>query len=341
MSEKRSGCVTSILVVVLVISGVLNLALILAGSAKLVRGTGAGVRRSASFHEPVVKSGEALEGEGGKRVAVISIRGVINSAEPGSVGESALEDTLEEIAQARTDDTVAAVVLRIDSPGGEVTASDILYRAVRQLREKKPVVVSMDSVAASGGYYVACAGTHVFAHETTLTASIGVIMQALNYQHLLGKVGLEVVTFKSGAFKDMLNGARELTEAEREYVQGMINQSYDRFVGIVARERRLEEGLLRKGVADGRIVSGRDALSAGLVDEIGGFEEALEKARALGKAPGAAAIRYTAPMALGRLLRFLNQAPAKGGKVEVDFGGRLQGKLENGRIYYLSSLLVP
>jgi protease-4 len=222
-----------------------------------------------------------------------------------------------------------------------VTASDILYRAVRQLREKKPVVVSMDSVAASGGYYVACAGTHVFAHETTLTASIGVIMQALNYQHLLGKVGLEVVTFKSGAFKDMLNGARELTEAEREYVQGMINQSYDRFVGIVARERRLEEGPLRKGVADGRIVSGRDALSAGLVDEIGGFEEALEKARALGKAPGAAAIRYTAPMALGRLLRFLNQAPAKGGKVEVDFGGRLQGKLENGRIYYLSSLLVP
>ncbi|MEY5026437.1 MAG: Periplasmic serine protease, ClpP class, partial [Verrucomicrobiota bacterium] len=167
MSEKRSGCVTSILVVVLVISGVLNLALILAGSAKLVRGTGSGVRRSASFHEQVVKASEAQEGEGGRRVAVISIRGVINSAEPGSVGESALEDTLEEIAQARTDDTVAAVVLRIDSPGGEVTASDILYRAVRQLREKKPVVVSMDSVAASGGYYVACAGTHVFAHETT------------------------------------------------------------------------------------------------------------------------------------------------------------------------------
>ena len=222
-----------------------------------------------------------------------------------------------------------------------MTASGILIQAVRILRDKQPVVGSMNSVAASGGYYVACAGTHLFAHETTITASIGVIMQSVNYHELLGKVGLEVLTFKSGAFKDMLNGARELTEAEREYVQKMINQSYDRFVGIVARERHLDEAGLRNGVADGRIVSGQDALNAKLIDEIGGFEEALEKARTLGNAPGAAVIRYTAPMVFGRLLRLLSETSTKGAKMEVDLGGKLQGKLQNGRLYYLPSVLAP
>jgi len=199
----------------------------------------------------------------------------------------------------------------------------------------------MDSVAASGGYYVACAGTHLFAHETTITASIGVIMQSLNYQGLLGKVGLEVNTFKSGAFKDLLNGARELTEAERQYVQGLIDQSYARFVGIVSKQRHLDEAALRSGVADGRIVSGQDALKEGLVDSLGGFDEALQKARELAKAPGAAAIRYSAPMAFGRLIRLLSEAPAKGGKVQVEFGGKTAARLESGRLYFLSPILAP
>jgi protease-4 len=181
----------------------------------------------------------------------------------------------------------------------------------------------------------------LLAHETSITASIGVIMQSVNYQALLGKVGLEVNTFKSGAFKDLLNGARELTEAEREYVQGLIDHSYGRFVGIVARERHLEESDLRSGVADGRIVSGEDALKFGLIDALGGFDEALAKARELAKSPGAAAIRYTAPMAFGRLIRLLSEAPVKGGKVQVDLGGKLTGRLENGRLYFLSPVLVP
>ncbi|RFC46063.1 MAG: protease-4 [Verrucomicrobia bacterium] len=279
--------------------------------------------------------------ETGKRIAVVALRGVISSAEPGQVNETALDDLLAELKQAREDRSVGAVLLRIDSPGGEVTASDILYREVLKTRAVKPVVVSMDSVAASGGYYVACAGSHIFAHETSITASIGVIMQSVNYQNLLGKVGVEVNTFKSGAFKDMLNGARELTEAEREYVQGLIDQSYGRFVGIVATERHLEESALRAGVADGRIVSGVDALREKLVDEIGGFDEALEKARELAKAPGAAAIRYSAPMAFGRLVRLLSEAPAKGGKVQVELGGKLSSNLQSGRLYFLSPVLAP
>jgi protease-4 len=166
-------------------------------------------------------------------------------------------------------------------------------------------------------------------------------MQSVNYQSLLGKVGLEVNTFKSGALKDLLNGARELTEVEREYVQGLIDQSYSRFVGIVAKERKLDESGLRSGVADGRIVSGVDALKEKLVDELGGFDEALEKARELAKAPGAAAVRYSAPMAFGRLIRLLSEAPAKGAKVHLDLGDKFNSQLPTGRLYYMSQSLLP
>lgn len=292
------------------------------------------------FEEQVFKPSPTGE-EGGKRIAVLYIRGVITSAEPGQVEPSSLDDTLLEIEQAREDESVGAVVLRIDSPGGEVTASDILYQAVRKLRDKKPVVVSMDSVAASGGYYVACGGSYIIAHETTITASIGVIMQALHYEQLLDKIGVDVLTFKSGQFKDLLNGARKMTDAERAYLQGMIDQSYGRFVGIVARERKIDEAELRAGVADGRIVSGQDALAAKLVDGVGGLDEALDKARALANAPNASAIRYNAPFVFGRLIRLLSEAPSKGLKMEFNLGGKWQFQMEKGRLYYLPAFYMP
>lgn len=342
MSQKRSGCLPAIITVALIVSIILNLAFIASRSSRLVKSQPTATP-NAPFNEEIVvpASGPASSQDNAKRVAVIYLRGVISSAEPGDVHETALDDLIAELKQAREDSSVGAVLMRIDSPGGEVTASDILYRETLKTRERKPVVISMDSVAASGGYYVACAGSHLFAHETTITASIGVIMQSVNYRGLLGKVGLEVNTFKSGDFKDMLNGARELTSAERDYVQGLIDQSYGRFVGIVSKERRMAEKTLREGVADGRIVSGEDALKEGLVDSLGGFDEALEKARELAKAPGAAAIRYSAPMAFGRLIRLLSEAPVKGGKVQVDLGSKLASRIENGRLYYLSPALVP
>ena len=338
MSQKRTGCLTAVFVVAFLVSIILNAAFLAGRSSKIVR---ASVQPSAAtpFGEEIVVP--ATGDDSGKRIAVISLRGVISSAEPGQVHESALEDLVAELKQAREDRAIAAILLRIDSPGGEVTASDILYQQVLKARAAKPVVVSMDSVAASGVYYVACAGSYLFAHETSITASIGVIMQSVNYQNLLGKVGLEVNTFKSGAFKDLLNGARELTEVEREYVQGLIDQSYSRFVGIVAKERNLEESALRSGVADGRIVSGVDALKEKLVDELGGFDEALGKARELAKAPGAAAVRYSAPMAFGRLIRFLSEAPVKDAKLHVDLGGKFEGRLPSGRLYFMSPILAP
>ena len=340
MSQNRSGCLTALLVGGLLVSGIANLALIAGRSGKVAVRAGMASHGSSHFGEDVLVP--AADGDAGKRVVVVSLRGVISTAEPGQVAETALEDTFAELKQAREDQTVAAVVLRIDSPGGEVTASDMLYEEVAKTRKVKPVVVAMDSVAASGGYYVACAGSFLYAHETSITGSIGVIMQSVNYQALLEKLGLEVHTFKSGKFKDLLNGARELTEAERQYVQNMINESYDRFVGIVAKERNLDEAGLRQGVADGRIVSGKDALKEHLVDGLGGFEQALDKARELGKAPGAAAIRYTAPLAFGKLMRFLSEAPSHGGKVEVKLDGTAAAaRLRAGRLYFLTPSLVP
>jgi protease-4 len=345
MSSKRSGCLWVIFSVALFVSVVMNLALLISNPPSTQTAASVAELGSSPFHflESVVRTPNPEKQGHQKRVLVLALGGVISSFEPGEIEDTSLEDLLAKLRHAAADETISSVVLRIDSPGGEVTASDILYDAVRRLREKKPVVVTMDSVAASGGYYVACAGSHLFAHETTLTASIGVIMQSLNYQHLFGKIGLEMHTFKSGSLKDMLNGARELSEDERAYVQSMIMESYDRFVGIVARERHLDERALRQGVADGRVVSGKKALEEHLIDEIGGFEEALEKAKSLAQTPGAGVIRYTAPVAFGRLFRLLSEAPLRGARVELGLGLGGRGsevRLESGRLYYLPSFFA-
>src|SRR4029079_15716845 len=134
---------------------------------------------------------------------------------------------------------VKGVVLEIDSPGGEVTASDMIYNAVIKTRARKAVVVYMDSLAASGGYYVSCGGKYLMANETSITGSIGVIIQTLNYQQLFDKIGLASGVFKSGKFKDMLNGARPITPEERDYIQTFVMKTYDKFLGIVAKERNL------------------------------------------------------------------------------------------------------
>jgi protease-4 len=194
----------------------------------------------------------------------------------------------------------------------------------------------MDSLAASGGYYVACAGNYTIANETTLTGSIGVIMQSLQYRALFDKVGLEIVTFKSGQFKDMLSGSRPISEEEAKYVQSLIMQTYGKFVGIVARERKLDEAVLRGGVADGRIVSGKDALEHKLIDQLGTVEDAYHKAMELGGASGAAVIRYEAGFKLGRLFKIFGQSQSsRSRKVEVSLTDGLKPKLEAGRLYFL------
>lgn len=336
MSNRRFGCLSAVLIALLLLSLVVNGLLFIAARGNM-GGRSLLTLEPPRFDEAVVVGGASSD----DKVAVISLRGIITTMEPGALAESAIDDLKLQMKQAASDPKVRAVVLSIDSPGGEVTASDMLYRAVRELREKKPVVVHMSSVAASGGYYVACGGNWLIANETTLTGSIGVIMQTLNYQNLLGKVGVEMITFKSGELKDMLSGSRPITDKEREYVQGMVMQTYERFVGIVAAERSLPVEQLRTGIADGRVVSGKDALAAKLVDQLGSVEDAYGKAMELAKISNAPVVRYDAGFKLSRLFRLLGRAPGAKTTVEVELARSLAPRLEIGRLYYLPGYYAP
>jgi protease-4 len=243
------------------------------------------------------------------------------------------------LQQARDDNRVKAIVLEIDSPGGEVTAADQIYNAVTKARARKPVVIYMDSLAASGGYYIACGGKFLMANETTITGSIGVIIQTLNYEQLFNKIGLASVVFKSGKFKDILNGARPMTPEERELIQSFVMQTYDKFLGIVAKERSLPADMLRNNIADGRILSGKEALSNKLIDGLGQIEDAFAKAKQLGNAPQATVVKYGPPFSLARFFRAFGQAGQS--KIELQLPKQLVPQLESGRAYFLPSFYAP
>lgn len=295
------------------------------------------------LREEVLVPGKKGETGGGKKVAVIPVYGIISGIGGDEDDGGGLAHVLAMLRAARADDAVAAVVLRVDSPGGEVTASDVLYRAVREVDQVKPVVVTMESVAASGGYFVACGGRHILANPSTLTGSIGVIMQTLNYQVLFSKLGMEMVTFRSGEMKDLLNGGRELTEKERSLVQSLVMESYELFLRTVSESRKLDAEGLRNGVADGRVISGSKALEAKLVDELGGYEEALARAKALAEVPGAQVIRYTTPVSFDRFFKMFSKSAMEGVSVRLEapeLGVGRRGLLR-GRMYFVAPLLAP
>jgi len=325
---KKTGCALLVLFLALCASLFLNLVLgawLGAGEAESV----AAGRFAPHLQEVVLERGT----HGSGKIAVIPVQGVIQTDDQTEWGTSMVDDIKKALRTAADDDDVKAVVLAVDSPGGEVTASDVLYHEVGKLRAKKPVVVSMGSLGASGAYYLSCAADWIVANETTFTGSIGVIIQSLNYEQLFNKVGLEAVVFKSGKFKDMLSGSRKMTPEEQAYIEGLVQQVYGRFLDIVAAGRKLPAEQLRTGLADGRIITGKDALAAGLVDQIGYLEDALAKARELGEAPDAAVIRYEAGLNFGRVLRLLG-AGAKS-KVELQVGGAPSLRLQPGRAYLL------
>ena len=174
---------------------------------------------------------------------------------------------------------IKAVVIRVDSPGGGVAATQEIYEAIKKFRSetKKKVVVSMASVAASGGYYIACASDKIFANPGTITGSIGVIAQWYNYSDLLRWAKMESVVIKSGALKDAGSGTRPLTEEEKLYFQSLINNMYGQFVSAVATSRNMSEEATRK-LADGRVYTGQEAKANHLIDEIGTYRDALNAA---------------------------------------------------------------
>jgi protease IV len=338
MADRKIGCLTIFLFVALCGSVFVNLFLAMAAFRGF--GSGGAIRAEEPvprFREIVVERGARLVPD---RIALITMRGLISSSIPGNVSESMVEDMRLALQQARDDSRVKAIVLEIDSPGGEVTAADQIYNAVTKARARKPVVIYMDSLAASGGYYIACGGKYLMANETTITGSIGVIIQTLNYEQLFNKVGLASVVFKSGKFKDILNGARPMTPEEKELIQRFVMETYDKFLGIVSKERNLPADTLRNGIADGRILSGKEALNAKLIDGVGQIEDAYAKARQLGNAPQATVVKYGPPFSLSRLFRAFGEFGGES-KIELQLPKQFLPQLESGRAYFLPSFYAP
>jgi protease-4 len=329
---KKSGCLPLFLFVALGLSLFGNLMLIAALGSR-----GSGPARAISekkFTETTVSSGTASP----DKIALIRLDGLISYGRGIRGGGENMVDTLKEaFQQAENDQHVKAVILSVDSPGGEVTAGDTIHHALQGLNAKKPVVVFMNSIGTSAAYYIACASSWIMCSDTTFTGSIGVIISTLNYKELFGKIGLQSVIFKSGKFKDALNGARDLTEEEKTYFQGLVMQTYDRFLEIVSKARKLDPELLRNGVADGRVLTGKDAFAAKLVDQLGYVEDAYAKARDLGKAPGAEIVRYEKKKGLGQFLKLFEDSEKSDLKVDLSFGPDSGLKLESGRLYLLPS----
>jgi protease IV len=204
----------------------------------------------------------------GGKIGIVEVKGVINES----------DDVVDAIKTFGKSPSVKAVVVRIESPGGGVAPSQEIYQAIRELRKEKPVIASMGGVAASGGYYIASACDTIVANPGTLTGSIGVIMELGNAEGLLQKLGVQPEIIKAGAYKDMGSLVRPMTEAERGLFQEMIDSVHTQFITAVAAGRGMNKDQVR-GLADGRIFSGEQAKVAGLVDELGGFEDAIALAQ--------------------------------------------------------------
>jgi protease IV len=206
----------------------------------------------------------------GERVAVIRIEGPIIDS----------KEAIDEIKDYVKDPSIKAIVLRIDSPGGAVAPSQEIYEEVRKAAVKKKIVVSMGSLAASGGYYIASSATKIVANPGTLTGSIGVIMEIPNFSGLMNKVGVKTEVIKSGKHKDIASVFRGIGKDEREILQGALDNVHEQFIKAVSEGRKMLIEDVR-AIADGRIFTGEQALKAGLVDELGNLEDAVKAAAKL------------------------------------------------------------
>lgn len=203
----------------------------------------------------------------GERVAVLPIDGLITGSEA----------VIEQLKKFAKDDSVKAIVLRLNTPGGGVGPSQEIYEEVRKIRGKKVILASMGALAASGGYYIACATDKIYANPGTITGSIGVIMQFVNVKNFIEKIGVKGFVIKSGNFKDTGSPIREMNPEERKILQGVIDNVHSQFVNAVVEGRKLERDKVL-AIADGRIFSGEQAKELGLVDMLGNQEDAVAEA---------------------------------------------------------------
>lgn len=204
-------------------------------------------------------------------IGVVELKGLIVSS----------EETIDTLTSFRNDTKIKAILLRIDSPGGAVGASQEIFSEVKRTNQEKPVIASLASIGASGGYYAALGAEKIFANPGTLTGSVGVVVKFSNFTELFDKVGYKSEVIKSGLMKDIGAVDRPMTPAERELVQRLIDNVHDQFIRAVVQRRKLPEDTVRR-LADGRIFSGEQALESGLIDELGNFTDAVFAAAQMG-----------------------------------------------------------
>lgn len=316
--------------------------------------------KSVSAREVGPKLEEAVLEDNNSRhkIAVISVDGIISSHTGNSSGYNMVDVIKAQLDRAANDDNVKAVILKIDSPGGEVMASDQINKAIVEFeadapaahgqseRKGKPVICSMGSLAASGGYYISAPCRWIVANELTLTGSIGVIMEGMNYRGLMDKVGVAPVVYKSGKFKDMLSPFRSTNEIpveEHAMVQSLINDTYEKFKDIVAEGRSAAHDVNKKeghaladnwaDFADGRVVSGKQALDLGLVDELGDFDDAVDRAEKIAGIHNANLVEYQERYDFANFLSMFGQS-SQAKDIKINLGVDLP-KLQAGCMYFL------
>ncbi|RST76397.1 signal peptide peptidase SppA [Siminovitchia acidinfaciens] len=286
-----------------------------------------------TYGEEVIDSGNAL-----KRIAVLEVDGVIQDTGDArsylsSPGYSH-RDFMKQLNQVKEDDSIKGIVLRVNSPGGGTNESAEIRHKIVEIQKdtEKPVYVSMGSMAASGGYYISAPADKIFASPETLTGSLGVIMQGVNYSELTDNLGIDFMTIKSGKFKDIMSGHRKMTPEEVEILESMLTNSYNEFVRIIAEGRDMKEDQVRK-LADGRVYDGRQAKELNLIDDFGYTEDVIEAMKKDHKLKGAEVIKYSSSTGLGSLFSLTAQKLT--GKSEMGELVNMLSKPNSPRMMYL------
>ncbi len=290
------------------------------------------------------------DNSGTNKVVIVKVDGIISGLLTDSRGNSMVQSLKKQLDLAAEDDSVLGVLLLIDSPGGEVLASDEIYEAIESFQQdsSKIVVAYLSGLAASGGYYIASPCRWIVAHKLTITGSIGVIIHGYNYRGLMDKVGVQPMVFKSGRFKDMLSGDKkpdEILPESKQMIQDLVDEAFGRFKEVVERGRNQASGHGEnpgkalaadwESYADGRILSGSQAHELGFIDELGNVDGAIDRMAALLELSGREdfdLIQYQLPFQLGNIFQLLGQTEQRA--VEIDLGIDLP-RLRSGRLYFL------
>ncbi len=345
-----------ILGVLLIFSLLSHVGMILSSVVNSIGGTT--YANASRLEEVVIESHDSAN-----KIAVIPVVGLIFDGSVDRGGYTLVKYIQDQLDLAGRDPHVRAVLLKVDSPGGEVLASDNISQAIADFQKKtgKPIIASMGSVAASGGYYVSSHCRWLVANELTITGSIGVIMHNYNYRGLMDKIGVRPQVFKSGRFKDMLSSTRELEnlspqekatlDEEAQMVQQLIDETFKRFKEVVAAGRQSANKLNQGNAgaagrplvedwekyADGRILSGKQAYEYGFVDELGNWQTAVKRAYRLANIQSANLVQYQQPFELSNLFRILGKSEPP--SIKLDLGMDLP-KLRAGLLYFLSPTYV-